>query len=167
MFSAPPVKPRLFGQRRRTSATVLRFLKLIVCDNVKIGTYAKLVDDRNDTVHPNGNIFFSTQDALDTKTTEVLRVADEIQAHSKPIIERCYREFLLRSHDPEEREYPTAADQIREILIHGHYLSHKDVEICAGFDLDSLADEAPSEPMCELHATLIAGYGRDDENGAP
>jgi hypothetical protein len=37
--------------------TILRFLKLIACDNSKIGTYAKLVDDRNDTAHPNGNIF--------------------------------------------------------------------------------------------------------------
>jgi len=45
--------------------SILRFLKLIACDNAQIGTYAKLVDDRNDTAHPNGNIFFSTQAALD------------------------------------------------------------------------------------------------------
>lgn len=31
--------------------TILRFLKLIACDNGKIGTYAKLVDDRNDSAH--------------------------------------------------------------------------------------------------------------------
>jgi hypothetical protein len=54
--------------------TILRFLKLIACDNAKIGTYAKLVDDRNETAHPNGNIFFSTQGALDTKITEILRI---------------------------------------------------------------------------------------------
>ena len=105
--------------------TVLRFLKLIACDNGKIGTYAKLVDDRNDTAHPNGNIFFSTEAALDGKITEILRVVDEIQIHSRPVIEHCYREFLLQNHDPEEREYPEAADQIREVLIHGHYLSQK------------------------------------------
>ena len=29
--------------------TMLRFLKLIACDNGKIGTYAKLMDDRNET----------------------------------------------------------------------------------------------------------------------
>ena len=28
------------------------FLKLIACDNGKIGTYAKLVDDRNESAHP-------------------------------------------------------------------------------------------------------------------
>jgi hypothetical protein len=37
--------------------TMLRFLKLIECDNSKIGTYARLVDDRNESAHPNGNIF--------------------------------------------------------------------------------------------------------------
>src|SRR5437870_4253152 len=74
--------------------SILRFLKLIACDNGKIGTYAKLVDDRNDTAHPNGNIFFSTQAALDTKITEILRVVDEIQSLSKPVIEHCYEQFL-------------------------------------------------------------------------
>ena len=39
--------------------SILRFLKLIACDNGKIGTYAKRVDDRNESAHPKGNIFFS------------------------------------------------------------------------------------------------------------
>ena len=34
--------------------SILRIFKLIACDNSKIGTYAKLVDDRNKTAHPNG-----------------------------------------------------------------------------------------------------------------
>ncbi len=32
--------------------SILRLLKLIACDNGKIGTYAKLVDDRNETATP-------------------------------------------------------------------------------------------------------------------
>ena len=51
--------------------TMLRFLKLIACDNGKIGTYAKLVDDRNDAAHSNGNIFYSEQSALDAKIREI------------------------------------------------------------------------------------------------
>ena len=31
-----------------------------------------LVDDRNDSAHPNGNIFFSTPAALDIKIREIL-----------------------------------------------------------------------------------------------
>ena len=145
---------------------ILRFLKLIACDNAKIGTYTKLVDDRNKTAHSNGNIFFSTQGALDTKITEVLRVVDEIQIHSKPVIEHAYGEFLLQNHDPEEREYPDARDQIREVLIHGNYMSQMDIEICLGFDVETLADNEGIESIRELHTALVADYKNDDRNEA-
>ncbi len=146
--------------------TILRFLKLIACDNGKIGTYAKLVDDRNNTAHPNGNIFFSTEAALDAKITEVLRVVDEIQTHSKPVIEHCYRDFLLRSHDPEEREYPDPADQIREVLIHGNYLSQRDIDVCLGFEVETLSGNDGFEDMRALHEALAREYGSDDASGA-
>lgn len=139
--------------------TILRFLKLIGCDNSKIGTYTKLVDDRNEAAHTNGNIFFSTQAALDAKITEILRVVDEIQSHSKPVIKHCYREFLLQNHDPEEREYPDGSDQIREVLIHGNFMSEKDIEFCLGLDLAELRDRAEFPQIEELHQSLVAAYG--------
>lgn len=147
--------------------SILRLLKLIACDNSMIGTYAKLVDDRNETAHPNGNIFFSTQAALDAKITEILRVADEIQIHSKPLIEHAYREFLLQNYDPDEREYPDTADQIREVLIHGNYLSQKDIDICLSFDLASMVDLPEIDNIRTLHETLRLEYGEDDGYRAP
>lgn len=139
--------------------TILRFLKLIACDNTKIGNYAKLVDDRNETAHPNGNIFYSSEAALTTKINEILRVVDEIQTHSAPIIQRCYRTFLLESNNPDDREYTEDADQIREILIHGNYLSQKDIEICAAFDITEFA----AFPAIEsLHQTLKDQYDFDE-----
>lgn len=146
--------------------SILRFLKLIACDNGKIGTYAKLVDDRNESAHPNGNIFYSTEAALGVKITEILRVVAEIQTHSKPVIEYCYREFLLQNHDPDEREYSDAADQIREVLIHSNYLSQKDIAICLGFDIESLAAESGIEGMRELHAALVETYKLEEANSA-
>jgi hypothetical protein len=138
--------------------SILRFLKLIACDNSKIGTYAKLVDDRNESAHPNGNIFYSTEAALDIKITEILRVVDEIQSHSKPVIERCYREFLVQNHDPDEREYPDPVDQIREVLIHGNYLSQKDIDICLAYDLANLADRLEIDRIRTLHEALRLAY---------
>ena len=32
----------------------------------------------------------------------------KIQAHSKRIIEHCYREVLIQNYDPDEREHPDA-----------------------------------------------------------
>lgn len=143
--------------------TMLRFLKLIACDNGKIGTYAKLVDDRNETAHPNGNIFFSTQAALDIKIREVLRVVDEIQTHSAPFIERCYARFLVGNSDREDREYPDDNDQIREMLIHENYLSQKDIAICLGFDPGQLDSAPHAAGIRELHQTLRTNFSAEFE----
>lgn len=88
------------------------------------------------------------------------------QTHSRPVIEHAYREFLLQNHDPEEREYPDAADQIREMLVHGNYLSQMDIEICLGLDLASLAGHPQVENMHELHEALKVAYGSEDERSA-
>jgi hypothetical protein len=75
-------------------------------------------------------------------------VADEIQTHSAPIIQRCYSRFLLENGNPDDREYEADADQIREVLIHKNYLSPKDIEICAAFEI-AAHDEF------EMHLDLI------------
>jgi hypothetical protein len=100
------------------------------------------------------------------KERRILRVVDEIQTHSTPVIEHCYREFLLQNHDPEERAYPDAVDQIREVLIHENYLSQEDINICLGFDLDNLADRPDSDSIRTLHEVLRSEYGPDDEHRA-
>src|SRR3989304_7642422 len=45
-------------------STVFRFLKLIGMDNSDIGQCTKIVKDRNDAAHSNGNIFFNSKDSL-------------------------------------------------------------------------------------------------------
>jgi hypothetical protein len=97
------------------------------------------------------------------KITEILRVVDEIQTHSRPVIEHCYRDFLLQNHDPEGREYPDATDQIREVLIHANYLSQKDIEICLGFDIAGLADNPRHDSILALHNALVSQYRDSDE----
>ena len=79
--------------------------------------------------------------------------------HSAPIIQRCYARFLEESNNPDDREYPEDADQIREALIQAHYLSQKDIEICAAFDIADEFDTHPNLPGIEaLHQTLAAAY---------
>ena len=143
---------------RVNESSVMRFLKLIGCDNGKVGTYAALVRERNDTAHTNGNIFLSSQEALDDKITDILRIVAEIQEHSQPVIDQCYRDFLISSSDPEERHYSDQIDQIREILIHGNYLSQRDIDICRSFDLEKLKDHEGIEEFRLLHTSLINEY---------
>jgi hypothetical protein len=137
---------------------MLRFLKLIDCDNAKIGVYAKLVRDRNESAHPNGNIFFSDQGLLDSKLREVLRIAEEIQIHSRTLIEHCYQSYLLESYDPDEREYADNEDQNREVLVHGNYLSKKDIEVCMALNLTEHADHPAYQSILALHNALKLTY---------
>ena len=138
--------------------SILRLLRLMGCNDSKIGQYAKLVRDRNRAAHANGDIFLKTQSEAETQIREVLRAVEEIQIHSQPIINQCYEEFLLQSHDSDEREYPDTDDQIREVLIHGNYLSQKDIEICINFDISDLGD-ANRDAIEALHNTLCESYG--------
>jgi hypothetical protein len=138
--------------------TILRFLKLIACDNEDIGTYAKLVDDRNISAHANGNIFFSEQGSLDRKITEILRVVEEIETHSRPVIDVCYGNFLLANWDPDEREYEDPIDQIREVLVHGNYMSREDIDVCVAYDLSVFDSHEHGEAISDLHQLLADRY---------
>ena len=147
-----------FAFSKVNERTILRLFRLVGCEDSQIGNYRKLVDDRNDAAHANGNIYFGTQSEIDTKIRQVLRLAEEIQAHSQPVINQCYEEFLPQSHNPDEREYPDAEDQIREILIHSNYMSQKDIELCISFDISAMGDEN-KEAIEALHNALCEVYG--------
>ena len=145
-------------------STVLRFLKLIACKEDTIGNFRAFVNIRNEVAHANENIFFRTQTALDTKIHEILRVVDDIQTQSKPVVEQCYREFLLQGYDPEEREYVDVLDQINEVLIRGNYLSGKDIEICAVFNTASFKACPEMAQIDALHKCLCEAYGTRENN---
>ena len=136
---------------------ILRLLRLTGCDDSRIGQYVKLVKDRNRAAHANGDIFLKTPREAELQIREILRAVEEIQTYSRPIIIQCYQEFLLQSYDPDEREYLDAEDQIREVLIHGNYLSPKDIELCINFDTASLAHDN-KRTIEVLHSTLCQVY---------
>lgn len=136
----------------------IRFLKLIGCDNSKIGSYCTSVKSRNDAAHSNGRIFFNASGTVDTKTTEILRYVDEIQTLSHPVIDECLIQFLKESWNPEDREYIGEEDQIREILIHGNYLSQKDIEHLLTFDITQLSAETNYKEMETLFNAFTTEY---------
>ncbi|MCO6409482.1 hypothetical protein [Hoeflea alexandrii] len=146
--------------------SVLRFLKLIQCDNAKIGTYAKLVDERNDTAHANGNIFFNSEDELARKVRDVFRTVEEIQRHSAPTIGEGYKAFLIASQDAEEREYTDDAQQIEEVLVKEFYMSASDIAFCRDYDIRDVCDEIGFGAVQSLHQRLADLYPPDEAEEA-
>ena len=143
-------------------SSVMRFLKLIQCDNAKIGTYTKLVKDRNETAHSNGNIFYSFEDELAAKVRDILRLVTEIQGHSEAIIVEGYKRFLRDSADPEEREHIEVHEQVREVLIHENYMSLIDLDFCAKSDIADLNDHPHFAEIEALHAEVNAWVESDE-----
>jgi hypothetical protein len=146
-------------------STMLRFLRLIACDNSEIGTYIKLVKDRNDTAHPNGHLYYRQQSALDIKIRQVLHVVAQIQAHSKSVIEQCYERFLVDNSDPDYREYADDGDQIRELLVHKNYLSFEDMKFCVNYDLGRVEDHCSFEGIEALHMSVCQLYFDAQDSG--
>jgi hypothetical protein len=136
----------------------IRFLKLIGCDNGKIGGYCTSVKARNDAAHSNGRIFFNDQTIIDRKIDEILRFVDEIQTHSQPIIIESLISFLQESYDPDNREYIDDNDQIREILIHSNYLSQKDIEYLLSFDTAKLSTDPNYTAIQQLFDAFAVAY---------
>lgn len=129
--------PFTFSEMQERS--IFRFLRLIGCEQQNIGKFAKLVDDRNEIAHSNGNIYYKSQREADSKISDIIRQIDAIQDHMTPVLHDCMRSFLLESYDPEQREHIDDQDQIRETLIHANYFSPKDVETCLAFDINTLS----------------------------
>ena len=138
--------------------SILRLLKLIECDNGKIGSYAKLVDDRNNSAHPNGNIFYREVGALELKVREVMRIVREIQTHAQSATEAIYTNFLAESADSDQREFQDNADQVREILVHQNYLSSEDIKFCLDYDPNRMGGEAITGGALALHELLRSNY---------
>ncbi len=147
-----------FAFVKSNEAPFFKFLKLLGCDNAKIGNYKKSVDDRNNSAHSNGRIFFNNQALIDQKINEVLRNVEDIQTHSKPIIDECLITFLKDSFDPDNREYFDDNDQLREILIHGNYISQKDIEHLLTFDITQLSAETNYREMETLYNAFKKEY---------
>ncbi len=137
---------------------IFRFLKLIGCENGHIGQFAKLVKQRNDIAHSNGNIFFNNQESADDQISEVLTQIETIQDHMKKVIHSCFTTFLTEGYDPEEREYTDTSDQIREWLIQENFFSHKDIDMCLAFNINQLNDHPHFDAIVELFDAFVAEY---------
>lgn len=139
-------------------AGFFRFLKLLNCANDRVGSFATIVKARNDAAHSNGNIFFNSQASADAKIAEVLRFVEEIQTLSAPIIETCLIEFLKANWNPDEREYIDDQEQLQEVLIHGNYLSQKDIEQMLRFDIGRLVNEPYFAEMKSLFDAFTTAH---------
>lgn len=122
--------------------SIFKFLRLAGCENQHIGKFQKLVDQRNEIAHPNGNIFFSDQATADQRIEEVMQQIRGIQNHMPSVLHACLLQFLRDSANPDEREIADSEVHVEMNFLHKHYLSRKDIEDCLACDLSEF-DASP------------------------
>lgn len=115
--------------------SIFKFLRLTGCENQHIGKFQKLVDQRNEIAHPNGNIFFSDQATADQRIEEVMQQIRCIQTHMPSVLHACVLRFLCDSANPEERQIADINDHVEMNFLHRYYLSRKDIEVTLACDL--------------------------------
>lgn len=142
--------------------SIFRFLKLIGCEDQHTGSFAKLVDVRNELAHSNGLINCRDQKAADQRVVDVLRQVRAIQEHMRPLLHECLKHFLIESCVGEDMEFDNPTDQIRELLVHKHYFSLKDIEVCRGFDVQILSNLPRFEKMKELFDKFVLLYPSEE-----
>lgn len=139
--------------------SIFRFLKLIGCEDQHTGAFAKLVDVRNELAHSNGLINCRDRRSADQRVGDVMRQVRAIQSHMTPLLHECLSQFLVESCAEEEgMEYDNSADQIRELLVHKHYFSLKDIEACLRFDIQSLATRPRFDAIQALFEQFVLMY---------
>lgn len=122
--------------------SIFKFLRLVGCENQHIGRFQKLVDQRNEIAHPNGNIFFSDQATADLRIEEVMQQIRGIQTHMPSVLHACLLQFLRDSANPDEREIADSEVHVEMNFLYKHYLSRKDIEACLACDLSEF-DASP------------------------
>ena len=122
--------------------SIFKFLRLAGCENQHIGKFQKLVDQRNEIAHPNGNIFFSDQATADQRIEEIMQQIRGIQTHMPSVLYACLLQFLHDGANPDEREIADSEVHVDMNFLHKHYLSRKDIEACLACDLSEF-DASP------------------------
>lgn len=138
--------------------SIFRFLKLIGCDRCDIGNYAKLVDDRNNVAHSNGNIFYNSQKALDSKINDILKAIDDIQIHTKKLVVQNLETFFTENANSAIWEYSEIRDQVRETFVHRNYYSLKDLAACLAYDIEKYKANLNYDTIKELYKELEESY---------
>ena len=76
-----------FGFSKEQESRIMRIFKFWGL-NERIGEYKKLVKERNNIAHSNGNIYYKEQDSVDVRISDVLRFAEEIHQKTKSCIRK-------------------------------------------------------------------------------
>lgn len=146
-----------FGYSKENESKILLIFKFWGMDE-RIGEYKKLVKERNNIAHSNGNIFYKDQQSVDYKIAEIIKFCEEIQLKTKATIEQSYKEFLSENYSLEDSAYSALKELLSDEFINKYYISEKDMQLCCKYSISGLASSENYKLICSTHAEVVKLY---------
>src|SRR5574344_943243 len=134
-----------FGYSKEQESKIMQIFKFWGL-NERIREYKKLVKERNNVAHSNGNIYYKEQQSIDNKISDIIRFCDEI--------EQTYKEFLSDNYSVEDSPYSTLVELLSDEFINKHYISEKDIQLCCICDISGLSTLENFGSTCAIHTEI-------------
>ena len=148
----------LFSLSAINETTILEFLRLLDFEFSEIKEFKKIVDDRNNMAHSNGEIFLKDQVSLDEKITTMLEYLQKIQEKCPKMLEDMLIGFLQNHWDIDTNQYDNLSDEIDEIFIPDNILSRVDLNLILEFDITRLEQDPHYDQMVFLFEEIKEAY---------
>lgn len=147
-----------FGYSKEKESKIMVLLRFWGIKPERIGEYKKLVQERNNIAHSNGNIFYKSQQSIDDKVTNILRFCKEIQHNTNKTVLQSYKSFLIKNNSVEDSPYSTVEEMLNEKYIREYYISEKDMSICCDCNITPLALKKNFMAIKNIHNSIIKLY---------
>lgn len=146
-----------FGYSEEQESKIMQVLKYWGL-NERIGEYKKLVKERNDIAHSNGNIYYKDQKSVDDRIDDVLRFCGEIHRKTKTSIEHSYILFLRDNYSVEDSPYSTTEEMLSDEYIRIHYISENDIKYCCECSMKGFNTHKEKDSIIEIHREIQTIY---------
>ncbi len=146
-----------FGYSEEQESKIMQVLKYWGL-NERIGEYKKLVKERNDIAHSNGNIYYKDQKSVDDRIDDVLRFCGEIHRKTKTSIEHSYILFLRDNYSVEDSPYSTIEEMLSDEYIRIHYISENDIKYCCECSMEGFNTHKEKDSIIEIHREIQTIY---------
>ena len=139
---------------------VFMLLRVIGLDNDLLGKLRKLVEERNQYAHANGQLQLTSDELLIEKIEEYNRLIEQVFNLLKPFLIEFYKKTITQNdfYDPDIRAYLDEDEQIQEGFVRVYSLSRVEINWLRKISTSDFEDCDGYEYIKDLHIALKHYY---------
>lgn len=139
---------------------VFMLLRVIGLKNDLLGELQKLVEERNQYAHANGQLQLTSDELLMEKIEDYNKRIEQVFGLLKPLLIELYKDTITQNdfYDPDIRAYIDPDEQIKEEFVRKYSLSRVEINWLRKIKTSDFEDCDGYENVKELHIALMHYY---------